>query len=134
MPGRPIRRDTFARGMVFSAALIGALGGSLVLSLGAIVAFAVGMAVGAAIAAFACSRWPGLSAPAWTLWPAAVAFNPMVLLGAGYSMANWECVVGKTTGWSCLFTDLGPMLCGLGLVPPSMGLIARWWAARQGDG
>ena len=54
----------------------------------------------------------------------------MVLLGAGYSMANWECVAGRTTGWSCLFTDLGPMLCGLGLVPPSIGLIARWWAAR----
>jgi hypothetical protein len=134
MPGRPIRRDAFARGMVFSAALIGALGGSLVLDLEAIVAFALGMAVGAAIAAFACSRWPGLSAPAWTLWPAAMAFNPMVLLGAGYSMASWECLVGRTTGWSCLFTELGPMLCGLGLVPPSIGLIARWWAARQGDG
>jgi hypothetical protein len=132
MPGRPIRRDAFARGMVLSAALTGALGGSLVLSLEAIVAFALGMAVSAAIAAFACSRWPGLLAPAWTLWPAAVAFNPMVLLGAGYSMASWECLVGRTTGWSCLFTDLGPMLCGLGLVPPLIGLIARWWAVRQG--
>ena len=119
--------------MVLSAALIGALGGSLVLNLGAVVAFALGMAAGAAIAAFACNRWPGLSAPAWTLWPAAVAFNPMVLLGAGYSIANWECVVGRTTGWSRLFTDLGPMLRGLGLVPPSIGLIARWWAARQGS-
>ena len=86
--------------MVFSAALIGALGGSLVLNLGAVVAFALGMAAGAAISAFACSRWPGLWGPAWTLWPAAVAFNPMVLLGAGYSIANWECVVGRTTGWS----------------------------------
>src|SRR5215207_95792 len=128
MPGRPILRDAFAGSMVLSAALTGALGGSLVLSVVAIVAFALGMAAGAAIAAFACSRWPGLSAPAWTLWPAAVAFNPMVLLEAGYSMANWECVVGRTTGWSCLFTDLGPMLCGLGLVPPTIGLIARWWA------
>ncbi len=131
MPGRPILRDAFARGMVLGAALTGALGGSLVLSLEAIVAFALGMAVGAAIAAVACSRWPGLSAPAWKLWPAAVLFNPMVLLGAGYSMANWECLVGKTTGWSCLFTDLGPMLCALALVPPSLGLIARWWLARQ---
>jgi hypothetical protein len=118
--------------MVFSAALIGALGGSLVLSLEAIVAFALGMAIGAAIAAFACNRWPGLAAPAWKLWPAAVLFNPMFLLGAGDSMANWECLVGKTTGWSCLFTDLGPMLCALGLVPPSLGLIARWWATRPG--
>ena len=84
MPGRPILRDAFARGMVSGAALVGALGGSLVLNLGAVVLFALGMAVGAAIAAFACSRWPGLSAPAWRLWPAAVAFNPMVLLGAGY--------------------------------------------------
>jgi hypothetical protein len=90
--------------MVLSAALIGALGGSLVLSLKAVAAFALGMAVGAAIAAFACSRWPGLS-------------------------ANWECL-GATTGWSSLFTDLGPMLCGLCLVPPSIGLVARWWAAR----
>jgi len=132
MPGPPILRDAFARGMVLSAALTGALGGSLVLSLEAIVAFAVGMAVGAVIAAFSCSRWPGLAAPAWTLWPAAVAFNPMVLLGAGYSIASWECLVGRTTGWSCLFTDLGPMLCGLGLVPPTIGVMARWWAARQG--
>jgi hypothetical protein len=131
MPGRPILRDAFARGMVFSAALAGALGGSLVLRLEAIVAFALGMAVGAAIAAFACSRWPGLSAPAWTLWPAAVAFNPMVLLGAGYSVANWECLAGRTTGWSCLLAALGPMLCGLGLVPPSIGLVARWWSTRQ---
>ena len=133
MPGRPIRRNAFAMGMVFSAALTGALGGSLVLSLEAIVAFTLAMAVGAAIAAIACNRWPGLSAPAWKLWPAAVEFNPMVPLGAGYSMANWECLVGKTTGWSCLFTDLGPMLCQLGLVPPTIGLIARWWAARQGS-
>ena len=29
MPGRPILRDAFAGGMVFSAALVGALGGSL---------------------------------------------------------------------------------------------------------
>jgi hypothetical protein len=131
MPGRPILRDAFAGGMVSGAALVGALGGGLVLRLEAVVAFALGMAVGAAIAAFACSWWPGLSAPAWRLWPAAVAFNPMVLLGAGYSMANWECLVGRTTGWSCLLAELGPMLCGLGLVPPSIGLIARWWAARQ---
>ena len=117
--------------MVLSAALVGAAGSSLVLNLGAVVAFALGMAVGAAIAAFACSRWPGLSAPAWTPWPAAVAFNPMVLLGAGTSIANWECLVGTKTGWSCLFTELGPMLCALGLVPPTIGLIARWWAARQ---
>jgi hypothetical protein len=55
MPGRPILRDAFARGMVFSAALTGALGGSLVLRLEAIVAFALGMALGAAIAAFACA-------------------------------------------------------------------------------
>jgi hypothetical protein len=118
--------------MVLSAALTGALGGGLVLNLVAVVLFALGMAAGAAIAAFACSRWPGLAATAWTLWPAAVVFNPMVLLGAGYSLANWACVVGTKTGWSCLFTDLGPMLCALGLVPPTIGLIARWWAARQG--
>lgn len=117
--------------MVLSAALTGALGGGLVLNLVAVVLFALGMAAGAAIAAFACSRWPGLAATAWTLWPAAVVFNPMVLLGAGYSLANWACVVGTKTGWSCLFTDLGPMLCALGLVPPTIGLIARWWAARQ---
>ena len=131
MPGRPILRDAFARGMVSGAALVGALGGSLVLRLEAVVAFALAMALGAAIAAVACSRWPGLSAPAWRLWPAAVAFNPMVLLGAGYSVANWECLVGTKTGWSCLFTELGPMLCGLGLVPPTIGLIARWWTVRQ---
>ena len=56
MPGRPTRRDAFAGGMVLSAALIGVLGGSLVLNLAAIVAFALGMAAGAAIAAFACNR------------------------------------------------------------------------------
>jgi len=117
--------------MVFGAALTGALGGSLVLNLAAIVAFALAMAIGGAIAAFACNRWPGLSAPAWTLWPAAVLFNPMFLLGATYSMANWDCVVGRTTGWNCLFTDLGPILCELALVPPTIGLMARWWVARQ---
>lgn len=131
MPGRLILRDAFAWVMVLSAALIGALGGSLVLDVVAIVLFAVAMAAGAAIAAFACSRWPGVAAPAWKLWPAAVVFNPMVLLGAGYAIASWECVVGTKTGWSCLFTDLGPMLCALGLAPPTIGLIARWWMARQ---
>jgi hypothetical protein len=63
MPGRPILRDAFAGGMVSSAALVGALGGSLVLRLEAIVGFALGMAVGAAIAAFACSRWPAFRRP-----------------------------------------------------------------------
>ncbi len=124
-------RTPFAYGMVGSAFVVGAIAGTLVLSLRGIVSLSASMAVGAAIAVLVCSWWPTQRAPAWKLWPAAVLFNPMFLIGAAYTIANYECFVGRATGWDCLLVDLGPFLCELCLIPPLFGLMLRWWRRRR---
>jgi hypothetical protein len=123
----------FALAMIASALLIGVLAGTAVLNLQGTVLFAAAMATGAAVAAVVCSRWPGLEAAAWKLWPTAVLTNPVFLVAAGYSIDQYECLVGETTGWSCMFSELVPAVCALSLIPPSIGLVVRLWRRRLGS-
>lgn len=121
----------FASGYVVGALIVGAMAGSVALNLTALLVFSLAMAVGAAVAAWICSRWPGLSAPAWKLWPIAVLANPVFLVAAAYSIAEYECLIGRRSGWSCLLVDLIPMLAGICAILPLIGLAARWWASRR---
>jgi hypothetical protein len=120
--------------MIVSASLLGALAGAAVLNIGGTVLFVAAMAVGAAIAAFICSRWPGLDSASWKLWPMAVLANPVFLLAAGYSVDQYECLVGKTTGWGCMFSDLGLAVCAISAIPPSIALAIRTWRRRGQPG
>src|SRR5206468_8735943 len=116
-----IFRKSFAYGMVGSAFVTGAVAGGLALNVRGTIVFAVCMAIGAGVAVLVCTWWPKLTASVWTLWPAAVAANPMFLLGAGYSLDHYECFLGKAAGWDCIFVGLGPLLCELCLLPPIFG-------------
>jgi hypothetical protein len=120
-----MRLNVFVCGMLGGALLIAAAAGTVVLNLRGTLLFAAIMLAGAAIAAFVSAWWPGLGAAAWKLWPSAVLANPVFLIGVGYSIDQYECVVGESTSWDCMFTSFGLIVSGLCLVPPTIGLVLR---------
>ncbi len=54
--------------------------------------------------------------------------NPLVLAGVVWSAIQYECFIGRKSGWDCLFAEVGPFVTGMGLLPPLLGLAARWFA------
>ena len=117
-----MRIHSFIYGMIGGALVLGGATGGAVLNAGGTLMFSLSMAVGAAIAALVCSRWPGLDATAWKLWPASTIANPMFLISARYSIDQYECLWGNARGWDCMFADVGPMVCALCAGPPIVGL------------
>lgn len=115
----------FVYGHVLGALLIGAVGGSF-LDLRAILTFAAAMAVGAAASAVVCRWWPGYDAPGWRLWLAGALGNPLLLVALGFSIDSYDCLTGKRTGWDCMFSDIGPIVVGVCVLPPLFGLALRW--------
>jgi hypothetical protein len=117
--------------MIVSALLIGVMLGVAILNVRGTVSFSASMAAGAAVAAFICSWWPGLEQAAWKLWPMTIVTNPMFLLGVAYSIDRYECLVGRATGWGCILSELGLVVSGFCLFPPTMGLVVRMWQRRR---
>jgi len=117
----------FAAGSVLAALVVGGVAGTVALNPKAIVMLALFMAAGAAIAALVCRRWPGLAAPAWKLWPMAVVTNPLFMVGVYWTIDQYDCLLGRSRGWDCLFAEFGPVLAALCLLPPAVGLATRWW-------
>ena len=126
-----MRLNVFTCGMIGGALVMGAAPGGTLLNLQGTVLFAAVMAGSAAIAALICSRWPGLEAAAWKLWPAALLANPVFLIGVGYSIDRYECLIGGLNDWSCMFSSFGLIASGLCVVPPAIGLAFRWWRRRR---
>lgn len=121
----------FVYGHVLGALLIGAVGGSFV-DFQAIFTFAVAMVVGAAASTMVCRWWPGFDASGWRLWLAGALGNPLLLVALGFSIDEYDCLIGKRTGWNCMFSDIGPMVVGVCLLPPLLGLGLRWlWGNQQ---
>lgn len=123
------RLSPFVVGQVLGALLIGAIGGSF-LDLRAIFTFAIAMAVGAAASAIVCRWWPGYDAAGWRLWLTGALANPLLLVALGFSVDSYECLLGKRTGWNCMFADIGPLVAGICLLPPLLGLAVRWLLRR----
>jgi hypothetical protein len=119
------RLHPFALGSITAAVVVGVAAGPVVLNLRAIVVLALLMAGGAAIAALVCWRWPGLSAPAWKLWPTMTLTNPMFVVGVIWTIDRFECVLSRARSWDCMFADFGPILAGLCLLPPIGGFVWR---------
>jgi hypothetical protein len=101
----------------------------LFLNLMAVVAFSACLALGATVSAFVCRWRPGFGAAGWKLWIVGSVANPLVLAAAAFSASEYECLLGRKTGWDCLFAEIGPFVTGLGLLPSLAGLLARWWAS-----
>src|ERR1700741_3953877 len=87
------------------------------------------MAVAAAASAAVCRWWPGYEGPWWQLWLAGAGTNPLLLVALSFSFDAADCVVGMRKGPACLFSDIGPLMVGVCLLPPLFGLGLRWlWA------
>ena len=118
----------FISGQVVSALLIGAVGGALI-NTASIESFSIIMAVAAATSAVVCRWWPGYDGPWWQLWLAGAGTNPLLLVAFSFSIDAADCVVGARKGPACLFSDIGPLVVGVCLLPPLFGIGLRWlWA------
>ena len=115
----------FVYGQVLGALVIGAIGGSFIDGK-AIFTFAIAMAIGASASAMVCRWWPGFDAPGWRLWLTGALGNPLLLVALAFSVEEYECLLGKRTGWNCMFSDIGPLVVGVCLLPPLLGLGLRW--------
>jgi hypothetical protein len=49
----------------------------------------------------------------------------------GFSVDSYDCLLGQRTGWDCLFSDIGPLVAGICLLPPLPGVGLRWLWGRQ---
>jgi len=115
----------FIFGQVVGALLIGAVGGALI-NTASIESFSIIMAVAAAASATVCRWWPGYDAPWWQLWLAGAGTNPLLLVALSFSFDAADCVIGKAKGPACLFSDIGPLVVGVCLLPPLIGVGLRW--------
>ena len=116
----------FVFGHVMGALAAGAVAGAF-LDLEAVLVFSSVLAASAVVSAVVCWRWPGFDAAAWKLWLVGVIANPMFLAAVAFSVDQYECLIGRKTGWNCMFSDLGPMVAGMCLLPPIGGLLWRAW-------
>jgi hypothetical protein len=124
------RVPSFVYGHVIGAAITGAIGGAF-LDLTAVLVFSTGLAAAAAASALICWWWPTFDAPAWKLWLAATAANPVMVAGLTWSIVMRDCLTGELTGWNCLFAEVGLVACAGTLPSPIVGLIVRWFWARR---
>jgi hypothetical protein len=124
------RPHPFALGQVIGALAIGVLSGAL-FNLLAVLVFCLGLAAGAAVSALVCRWRPGFDAAGWKLWLVGTLANPVTFLALAYSASEYECLIGRRTGWDCLLVEIGPFVAGLGCLPPIVGLLVRWWAGRS---
>jgi hypothetical protein len=130
MPFRSVRAlSPFVYGHILGALLIGAVVGSFVEFRG-ILAFGTAMAVGAAVSAIVCRWWPGFDAPGWRMWLTGALGNPLLLVAVGFSIDSYECLLGTRQGWDCMLSDIGPLVIGVCLLPPILGLGLRWLWGR----
>jgi hypothetical protein len=121
----------FIFGHVVGALLIGAVGGALI-NTASIESFSIIMLVAAAASATLCRWWPGYDGPWWQLWLAGAGTNPLLLVALSFSVDAADCVVGMRKGPACLFSDIGPLVVGVCLLPPLLGLGLRaLWGSKN---
>jgi hypothetical protein len=65
------------------------------------------------------------------MWLIGRLANPLFLAAVAFSADQYECLLGRKTGWSCMFSDLGPLVAGMCVLPPLGGLLWRWWKRRR---
>jgi hypothetical protein len=122
--------DPFVRGQMIGAFCAGAAAGGF-FDAKAVVVFSSVLAAGAAVAALVCWRWPGLAAAGWKLWLIGCLANPLFLPAVAFSVDQFECLIGHRSGWNCLFSEVGPLVAGMCLFPPLLGLGWRGWKRRS---
>ena len=133
---KPFRRrdmkhvHPFVYGHVIAAFVAGAVAGTF-FDLEAVMVFSSVLAASAIVSVLVCWWWPGFAAAGWKLWLIGILANPLFLPAAAFSADQYECLLGQKTGWNCMFSDLGPLVAGICLLPPVGGLLWRWWKRRS---
>ena len=122
--------DPFVRGQVIGAFCAGAAAG-VFFDAKAVAVFSSVLAACAAAAALVCWRWPGFAAAGWKLWLIGCLANPLFLPAVAFSANQFECLIGRQSGWNCLFSEVGPLVAGMCLLPPLFGLLWRRWKRRS---
>jgi hypothetical protein len=124
------RIPSFVYGNVVGGLITGIVSGAF-LDLKAVVIFSASLAANAAIVSLVCWWRPGFEAAAWKLWLMATFANPLMLVALGFTIDQHECLIGSKTGWNCMFATIGPLVIGVCLVPPTIGVLVRWLVARR---
>ncbi len=123
------RIPSFIWGHVLGALLLGLTSGAF-LNFPAVMKFSGAMVLGALVSGLVCWRWPGVAGPGWQLWLVGWAANPLFLGSAFFVYQDFDCLLGTKKGWDCIIPAIGPMIMGLCLVPPMIGLVVRWLPRR----
>jgi hypothetical protein len=123
------RIHPFVYGHVIGAFVVGGFSGAT-LDLKAVLVFSSLVAANAAIGSLVCWWRPGFEAAGWKLWLVATFANPLMLAAIGFSIDQYECLIGERTGWTCMFRDVGPLTVMTCLPSPLIGLAVRWWKRR----
>ena len=123
------RIHPFVYGHVVGAFVVGGVAGAT-LDLKALLVFSSLMAANAAIGSLVCWWRPGFEAAGWKLWLVATFASPMMLAAIGFSIDQYDCLIGERTGWNCMFSDVGPLTVMACLPSPLIGLAVRWWKRR----
>ncbi len=124
------RIHPFVLGHVIGAAITGVVGGAF-LDWTAVASFSGVLAVNALISALVCWWRPGFEAAGWKLWLVASFANPLMVAAIAFSLDQYNCLLGRQTGWNCMFADVGPLTAAACLPSPLVGLAARWWRKRR---
>jgi hypothetical protein len=120
------RIPSFVYGNVIGGLIIGAGLGAFI-DLKAVLVFSSVLAGNAVIVSLICWWRPGFEAAAWKLWLVAIIANPLMLAAIAFSIEEYECLIGRKSGWNCMFSTVGPLVAGICLAPPVVGLAVRWW-------
>ena len=121
------RIPSFVYGHVLGAMLMGVAAGA-VLDARAVAVFSGIMGVSALASAFVCRYWPGFTGPGWQLWIMGAITNPAFIVTTFFTLQDYDCLVGRKTGWDCMFTELGPVVMIACFGPPLIGVAVRWLA------
>lgn len=124
------RLPPFVLGHVAGAFVTGAIAGAF-LDFKAVMVFSSTLAASAAASALVCRWWPGFAAAGWKLWLVGTFGNPLLLAAVAFSIDQYDCLVGERSGWNCMVSDVGPMVAGLCLPSPFVGLALHWWMGRR---
>jgi hypothetical protein len=124
------RIHPFVLGHVIGAAITGVVAGTF-LDWTAVATFSGVLAVNAAIGSLVCWWRPGLGAAGWKLWLTASFANPLMVAAIAFSLDQYNCLLGRQTGWNCMFADVSPLTAAACLPSPLIGLLARWWRRRR---
>ena len=124
------RIHPFVLGHVIGAAITGVVAGAF-LDWTAVASFSGVLAVNALISALVCWWRPGFEAAGWKLWLVASFANPLMVAALAFSLDQYNCLLGRQTGWNCMFADVGPLTAAACLPSPLIGLLARWWRRRR---